>query len=221
MKKMIYFLILTIIFLMSCTANSKVEVTGEIKGGLRVIDISKSTKLDFTVYRGDYIVFNLKDRSTSNIKILELDFESILPMPKSGKPYIKMKEVGTYNIIVGEKKGILRVIEYTGNSNYIEVTAAEATELIKNISPFILDVRTKGEYESGYIQGAGLLPVQNIADNLDKLEQFKDEPIFVYCQSGNRSTVASKILIDAGFKKIYNLRYGIGDWKKRGFQVVK
>jgi rhodanese-related sulfurtransferase len=40
--------------------------------------------------------------------------------------------------------------------------------------------------------------------------------ILIYCATGNRSTVASRILADLGFKRIYNLRYGVYDWARKG-----
>ena len=40
------------------------------------------------------------------------------------------------------------------------------------------------------------------------------QDIPVYCATGNHSAVASKILIDKGFKKICNTRYGILNWDK-------
>jgi len=45
--------------------------------------------------------------------------------------------------------------------------------------------------------------------------------ILIYCATGNRSTVASKILNDSGFKQIYNLRYGIYSWSKEKFPVIR
>ena len=108
-----------------------------------------------------------------------------------------------------------------GDFIYEEITATEASKLIDSSNPFILDVRTEGEFASGHSPEATLIPVQVIGENLDKLEMYKNEPIFIYCRSGNRSTVASKILIEAGFNKIYNLEKGIGDWINSGLPIEK
>lgn len=45
--------------------------------------------------------------------------------------------------------------------------------------------------------------------------------ILVYCATGNRSTVAAKILIDNGFKRIFNLRQGISGWERDKHPVVQ
>jgi rhodanese-related sulfurtransferase len=41
------------------------------------------------------------------------------------------------------------------------------------------------------------------------------------CATGNRSTVAAKILIDNGFKRIFNLRRGISGWERDKHPVVQ
>lgn len=191
------------------------SISGELKDGLRYLDLDTGKSLNFTVYRGDYIKF--KSNSSVTVKIPSLDFKETLP---KDHPYIKMKKIGKYEILVGENSGIIEVIDYSSPS-YKEVTAKEAFDLIENISPLILDVRTPGEYEAGHIENSILIPVQILRGNLDRIEEYKNEPIFIYCRSGNRSTVASQILIENGFNNIYNLRYGIGDWANRGYKISK
>jgi len=88
----------------------------------------------------------------------------------------------------------------------------------KNI--VILDVRTPEEYDKdGHIPNSILIPVQVLPQHIKDLEKFKDKKILVYCRSGNRSSVASKFLEQNGFKNVYNLKYGIIDWKKEGLPV--
>jgi rhodanese-related sulfurtransferase len=45
--------------------------------------------------------------------------------------------------------------------------------------------------------------------------------VLIYCATGNRSTVAAKILIDNGFKRIFNLRRGISGWEQEKLPVVQ
>jgi|JI10StandDraft_1071094.scaffolds.fasta_scaffold655913_2 phage shock protein E len=73
----------------------------------------------------------------------------------------------------------------------------------------ILDVRTKEEFESGAVDGAINLPVEDIlAGVLPRLE--KDTEIGVYCRSGGRSGVAKEALERQGFTHVTNLG-GLGD----------
>ena len=115
---------------------------------------------------------------------------------------------------------MITVLDFQG-SRYWEVTSLEGSDLIKNIGPFILDVRTEGEYQQGHLEEAFLLPVQVLEKEIGLIEKYKDQDILIYCRSGNRSTVASKILLDAGFTNVYNLRYGTSGWISEGYPVVK
>ena len=81
----------------------------------------------------------------------------------------------------------------------------------------IVDVRTGEEYNEGHLEGALLLPVQELEERLDELPM--DKPIIVYCRSGNRSRSAAEILVANGFTMIYDMG-GISDWISKGYPVV-
>jgi hydroxyacylglutathione hydrolase len=86
--------------------------------------------------------------------------------------------------------------------------------------PFILlDVRTAEEYAEGHIQGAVLIPVQELGERLAEVP--KDKQVYVYCHSGRRSAMASKLLAENGYTRIENVVGGITAWKDAGFPVVK
>ena len=60
------------------------------------------------------------------------------------------------------------------NKNVKNVSGAEATSFIKDTKDLvILDVRTKGEYQSGHINGSKLMPVNEIASRITELEKFR------------------------------------------------
>lgn len=95
-------------------------------------------------------------------------------------------------------------------ASYTKISPEEAKDLMIE-GNIILDVRTKEEYDDGHIANATLLPLDEInLGNLDLLED-KDQIILVYCRSGNRSSSASKALIEAGYTKVYDFG-GIIDW---------
>ncbi len=78
---------------------------------------------------------------------------------------------------------------------------------------FILDVRTPEEYDGplGHIEGARLIPVQELTQRLDELADVKDRPIFVICLSGGRSARATRMLLGAGFQAM-NVTGGMRAW---------
>lgn len=68
---------------------------------------------------------------------------------------------------------------------------------LPSISLTIIDVRTEAEWKSGYLDGAIHIEWQDILQLSSKIS--KDEEIYLYCKSGNRSGKATKILTDAGY----------------------
>lgn len=68
----------------------------------------------------------------------------------------------------------------------------------------VLDVRPAEEYRAGHIENAINMLSDTIADNLVKLQAWKDMPIVVYCNTGKRSAAAASVLYQNGFKEVYN-----------------
>ena len=196
------------------------SISGVMEKGLRVIpvDVGKN-EIMLSVYRGDYIVLKASDGKSHRLVIPSLNVDSQIPVPENEKPYIKMKETGLIEFSLDDSKGQIKVIDFEG-PRYWEVSSLEGAELIKNINPFILDVRTEGEYKEGHLEDAFLLPVQILEKEIAQIAAYKNEDILIYCRSGNRSTVASKILLDAGFTNVYNLRYGISGWGSDGYPII-
>ena len=231
MKIRLFVTIGVIIFLFFSLVNMHVagdiskdnqNISGTIVKGYRILPIQKtSDKVLLTVYRGDYIKFKFDDKLILNpvVSIPKLSIKQKIPLDVSEAPYFKMKTAGTFSFSLGTVKGDIKVVEYR-QPNYREVMSNEAAELIKNVHPIILDVRTFGEYKKGHLKNSVLIPVQNLQSRLKELSSYKNERILIYCATGNRSTVASKILIDNGFKRIFNMRYGIYDWRTKNYPIV-
>ena len=78
----------------------------------------------------------------------------------------------------------------------------------------LIDVRTPAEYEAGYIDDAKNIDffAANFQDEFNKLN--KEEPVYIYCKSGNRSGQSAAKLKDMGFKEIYDLQGGILNYNK-------
>jgi rhodanese-related sulfurtransferase len=76
----------------------------------------------------------------------------------------------------------------------------------------LLDVRTKEEFEQGHIPGAALMPYDSI--QTDFKEADKSRPIVVYCRSGNRSSIAARILADMGYTDVTDFG-AVSKWRGR------
>ena len=73
---------------------------------------------------------------------------------------------------------------------------------LPGISLTIIDVRTEAEWKTGHLDGAIHIEWQDILQLSSKVS--KDEEIYLYCRSGNRSGKATKILTDAGYINALN-----------------
>ncbi len=104
---------------------------------------------------------------------------------------------------------------------YQDIDAKAGFGMIQNESPLILDVRTPAEYQAGHIKNSILIPVQVLTAEYKKILEYKDKPVLIYCRSGNRSVTASKILLENGFKPIYNMKGGIKSWIQNGYPIEK
>ena len=67
----------------------------------------------------------------------------------------------------------------------------------------VIDVRTVSEFKNGFVQDAINIEWQDISSIKDEFE--KNQKIYLYCRSGNRSGKAGDILIKLGFKNVENL----------------
>ena len=66
----------------------------------------------------------------------------------------------------------------------------------------VIDVRTPDEWSSGHLENAMNVEWQDILNITNSVT--KDEKIYLYCRSGNRSGRATQILIDAGYSNVTN-----------------
>ena len=107
----------------------------------------------------------------------------------------------------------------TQKSEYGDVTVERASDLMDSKPELVvLDVRTQEEYDDEHIEGAILIPVQELEERIDELS--KDDELLVTCRTGNRSGAAVSILQGNGFQKIYHMAGGITAWKAAGYPTV-
>ncbi|TXD84409.1 rhodanese-like domain-containing protein [Subsaximicrobium wynnwilliamsii] len=102
----------------------------------------------------------------------------------------------------------------SAQTDTIKVLSASAfKEAISNKKVELVDVRTAQEFKKGAIEKAKNIDFfqQNKFNTaFEKLD--KDKPVYLYCQSGNRSGQASRKLDAMGFKEIYDFKGGYSRW---------
>ena len=92
------------------------------------------------------------------------------------------------------------------------LSAPFAAELLSSSQPpLAIDVRTPREREQKYIAGSLGIPLNHLAENLEKLP--KDRPLLVYCAGGYRSSIAASLLQRGGFDRVGEIAGGIVGWE--------
>ncbi|MBI3601070.1 MAG: rhodanese-like domain-containing protein [Nitrospinae bacterium] len=110
----------------------------------------------------------------------------------------------------------------TAYAQFINISVQQAKKMIdaKDYG-LILDVRTKEEFvgDLGHIEGAVLIPVQELNGRVAEIEKYKDKKVLVVCHSGVRSRKASDFLTQKGFGNIYNVVDGMLGWNSQKYPV--
>jgi rhodanese-related sulfurtransferase len=144
--------------------------------------------------------------------------EKILLVTDQGKEkesIIRLARVGYQNVIGYLEGGFPAFADYC--------TKAEKNEEISIIDTFdwanvkeqltkfvnegikIIDVREKGEWENGIVEGAQLFNLSDFQENIEEISKLgKDSKIAVYCKTGGRATLAASILKRSGFSNVIN-----------------
>ncbi len=111
----------------------------------------------------------------------------------------------------------------TTTPNVPTITAPDAYNLIQkyigNPNFVILDVRTAGEFNSGYIAGAINIDYESTQFNADISKLDRNKQYLVYCRTGIRGAFATQIMMSLGFKEVQNLTGGITAWIQDGYSV--
>ena len=102
------------------------------------------------------------------------------------------------------------------------VTEIDSTELKSRLSsdegPYLLDIRSEAEVVHGMLPDSTHLPMHLIPLRMNDFP--KDKEIVLYCRSGARSYHACMYLMQQGMQNVINLKGGIIDWARQGYQIV-
>jgi rhodanese-related sulfurtransferase len=96
-----------------------------------------------------------------------------------------------------------------------EVSREEAQKLIDEGAQLI-DVRADHEWEAGHIAGATHLQLDELPQRVGEID--KQRPVLLYCRGGNRSTMATAALTEAGYDAA-KLSEGIVGWDEAGLPL--
>ncbi len=102
------------------------------------------------------------------------------------------------------------------------VKEIDSTELERRLAsgeePYLLDIRSDAEVMHGMLPGSSHLPMHLIPVRMNEFP--RDREVILYCRSGARSYHACLYLMQQGYENVVNLKGGIIDWARQGFQVI-
>ncbi len=137
-------------------------------------------------------------------------------------------------VIAPSIAGAAPKINCAASDVYENITACQAKSILESKDVFLLDVRTPAEYNYSHIEGAKLIPLKNVPahdpvnlsddrllpNRMKELPENKSTKIVVYCYTGKRGGIASQMIADAGYERVYNIQGGLTAWINAGYPVV-
>jgi phage shock protein E len=69
----------------------------------------------------------------------------------------------------------------------------------------VIDTRTLDEFNAGHVQGAELIPYDQIRQGIASVAPDKQTPVILYCRSGRRAGIAEQVLVNMGYEKVINV----------------
>ena len=98
------------------------------------------------------------------------------------------------------------------------------TEALLRSDPTVqlLDVRTPAEWQqTGTVEGARRINFNSPDFQAQVASLDKEKPVVVYCAAGGRSPRAAAVLVEMGFKKVFDFAGGMNEWKAAGKKKVQ
>ena len=191
---------------LSCQESGVLGVLPGIVGVLQSTEVIK-----LILGKGSSLIGRLLTYDALEMRFSEIKFKAN-PTCKLCGESAEIKELIDYDEFCGAKKSKDFVSEKSYSlkdwESNIEMQPQVLSNLIRqNHDLFLLDVREPYEYEICSIKGAVLLPVSQVANNLEVLP--KEKKIIVMCHHGSRSKAVVNYLFEQGFQSVYNLEGGV------------
>lgn len=84
----------------------------------------------------------------------------------------------------------------------------------------LLDIREPDETGAGFLPGAILLPRGLVEKHVHEHIADKNQPVYIYCSTGNRSALVGDVMKKMGFNEVFNVDGGIERWQHLGYPIA-
>jgi len=102
-----------------------------------------------------------------------------------------------------------------------QVGTLGATRLMNQGTTLILDIREGDDFAAGHLPRARHIHLTQLPKRVDEIGKFKDKTVIVTCRTGAKAASASRLLRQAGFKNVFELRGGVSAWQAASLPVEK
>lgn len=84
----------------------------------------------------------------------------------------------------------------------------------------LIDIREPKEHATGVAAGARLLPMSQLGQRLGEIPQSTDKPVYLICNTQNRSQAVLSGLVEKGYKHVHYVQGGMSGWASKGWPMV-
>jgi len=102
-----------------------------------------------------------------------------------------------------------------------QLSPQELVQLMNRESAVVLDIRNRDVFQEGHIVGAINIPQGDLDKDLTKLNKYKDRPIIIVCQMGQKAGEVAVKLKKQNFERVQVLSGGLNSWKNAQMPLVK
>ena len=125
---------------------------------------------------------------------------------------MRLGRIGFDNVAGYLRDGMAALEQYPELIRTIpRITAqALAEQFVDSSGPYVVDVRSEKEWNSGHLAGSHNIPLTHLRGRTEEVPQ--DRPVVVHCEGGYRSAIAVRLLAEAGRTNVSDLVGGIKAW---------
>jgi rhodanese-related sulfurtransferase len=100
------------------------------------------------------------------------------------------------------------------------ITSKNSVLMMNRQPSFLIDVRGEQDFNSGHLQNATNIKLEEIPDKIGVIKKHSKKLIIVYCQKGIRSEQAVNMLVKLGLDNVVSIEGGINAWIKEQLPIA-